>query len=228
MALESKRTATEELSERVRWLNEHDVGEGPVVYWFHRCLRLEENPALDAALASRCRAKSSTRLGCRAFDATRPLCVDASLDIRAGRAAGAPGPAFRARHPLDIYVESDDRPGSRYREIVERAGLLVAEDLPVASERVFRAKLVDVVQVPFLVVDASCVIPMNHSKKPIRRALHSGTATKISLRRRARAEPKARVAVHHFLFVSARRCPQRGNDVAKVLSFAPSTIPSRR
>ena len=39
--------------------------------------------------------------------------------------------------PLDIYVESDGHPGSRYREIVERAGLLVTEDLPVASERVF-------------------------------------------------------------------------------------------
>ena len=51
MALDSTyKQLPEELSERVRWLNEHDVGEGPVVYWFHRCLRLEENPALDTAL----------------------------------------------------------------------------------------------------------------------------------------------------------------------------------
>ena len=171
MALEFKyKQLPEELSERARWLNEHDVGDGPVVYWFHRCLRLEENPALDAALHL-------------AAALNRPLALVAELSTERDPYASMRHWTFElegllelraqlSEHdiPLDIYVESDGHPGSRYREIVERAGLLVTEDLPVASERAFRAKLVDVVQVPFLVVDASCVIPMNHTKKPIRRA----------------------------------------------------------
>ena len=107
------------------------------MYWFHRCLRLEENPALDTALHL-------------AATLNRPLALVAELSTQRDPYASMRHWTFELegllelraqlseQHiPLDIYVESDDRPGSRYRAIAEQAGLLVAEDLPVASERAF-------------------------------------------------------------------------------------------
>ena len=108
MALESKqKQLPEELSERARWLNEHDVGDGPVVYWFHRCLRLEENPALDAALHL-------------AAALNRPLALVAELSTERDPYASMRHWTFElegllelraqlSEHdiPLDIYVESD-------------------------------------------------------------------------------------------------------------------------
>ena len=40
------------LAQRTQCVLEADAGEGPVVYWMHRALRMEENPALEVAVAA--------------------------------------------------------------------------------------------------------------------------------------------------------------------------------
>ena len=147
-----------------------DLGEGPVVYWMHRALRLEENPALEVAI------RLSEALG-------KELALVAELSTERDPYASARHWTFELEGltqlqakveayggELTLLVESDSEPGSRYHEILKAAGLLVVEDLPVASERSFRTTLEEASQVPIVGVDASCIVPMNLTKKIIRRA----------------------------------------------------------
>ena len=173
MAFESKSLESclpSELIERSECIREGDLGEGPVVYWMHRALRLEENPALEVAV------KLSESLG-------KELALVAELSTERDPYASARHWTFelegltqlqaqveRYGGNLTLVVESDSEPGSRYHEILQAAGLLVVEDLPVASERSFRKSLEKASQVPIVAVDASCIVPMNLTKKTIRRA----------------------------------------------------------
>ena len=69
MALDSTyKQLPEELSERVRWLNEHSAGEASRVLVSPMLTTRE--PCARHRLASRGDAESATRLGCRALDAT--------------------------------------------------------------------------------------------------------------------------------------------------------------
>ena len=161
---------TARLFERTEIVASGALGDGPIVYWMHRALRLEENPALEVAVA----LSKATK---------RPLALVAEL-------ASDRDPYASARHwsfeleglvalraqvqqlggVLTLIVESDQAPGSKYREILDSAGALVMEDLPVASERRYREVLLEALEVPLVTVDASCVIPMQWTKKTIRRA----------------------------------------------------------
>ena len=159
-----------QLVRRTHLLLEAEVGEGPVVYWMHRALRVEENPALEVAVAA------SLALG-------KPLALVAELSTQRDPFASARHWTFeleglvalkqqieRNGGHLSVIIENDHEAGSKYKRILGAAGLLVVEELPVASERAFRDLLVKEATVPILAVDASCTIPMQLSQKTIRRA----------------------------------------------------------
>jgi predicted NAD/FAD-dependent oxidoreductase/deoxyribodipyrimidine photolyase len=182
------------LRERVRATPaaERALCAGPVVCWLHHALRVDENPALDAAKAVALAAGRALVVVQIVFE-REPFANDRHHTFilegarSFARAAADEGLDYR------LHVE---RPGHRDQvldAIAERAGAIVTDDMPIAwwNERYAYVALKS--PAPVLVVDTACVVSHNLVGRAHDRAYAFRRATE-ALRRERIVRPWPRMA----------------------------------
>lgn len=150
------------LSERVRRTDaaERPWVSGPVVCWLHHAMRLDENPALDAARMLAVSAERPLVVVQIVFerepyanDRHHTFILEGARDF--ARAAEAAGIDFR------LHVE---RPGHRTAvldDLGAMAGAIVTDDMPIAWWNDRYAHLERAATCTVLVVDSACVVSHN-------------------------------------------------------------------
>ena len=170
----------EPLAERTRIQGTHRgvPAEGEfIIYWMATAVRVEENPALEIAIAS------ANLLGV-------PLLVYHALSERY-RYASDRHHTFMLEGARDVqeairdrnigYVFHLERPGHRghhLKTLAERASLIVTEDMPVDPLRGWSLALAEASSAPILAVDTACVVPMQLVGKAHDRAFAYRNATR--------------------------------------------------
>ena len=216
---------TEALRGRTRTLREGALEAGPIVYWMSRALRVEDNPAFDVAVEL-------------ARSLKRPLALYAELSTLRDPYASARHWTFELEGlselrevlesrgiPFTFYVEQEHQPQSLLERVTKHAGLLVIEHLPVASERRFATTLVTHSTLPIVAVDASCVVPMNQSRKATRRAFVFRDKFKDLMMAAVRGGAPAATSLEGLVFESLDKVlPEPFRDrvpIREILSKAP-------
>lgn len=167
------------LAERVRPLNDARR-EGPgefVLLWAAAALRVDENPALEVAIAE----ANARRL---------PVVVYQDLTWRARWATdrrfrfvleGVPGLArdLAARGVTHLFrlERGPGDPSGTLLDLARRADLVVTEDVPTGGLARRRARLAEEAGVPVVAVDAACVLPMRLVGRAYERAFAFRAAT---------------------------------------------------
>lgn len=148
-----------------------------VVYWMRSAVRCDENPALDVA-----------RLVAQKFNL--PLLVYHAISdhyqfasdrhhtfmLQGARDVQQQFEAMGISYAFHLVTTQDSKP--RLVEIAGRAATVVTEDMPVDPPRKFLNSLVRQVEVPVIVVDTACVVPMQLVGEPITRAFKFRDKTK--------------------------------------------------
>lgn len=155
-------------SARVLVVNDVPLPSGRdfVVYWCMVNHRVDENPALDVAIA----LGNHLKLPVAVYQALRPDYPHASDRLHAFALEGmAELPAAYARHGLPYWIELPRTPREhrpRLAELGKRAAAIVSDLFPafiIPGHLRGAAKAVDV---PVFAVDASCVVPMQRITEP--------------------------------------------------------------
>ena len=153
----------EDVRVRTRVLNEGVLEKRPyVLYWMRVAVRDHENPALDAAVAT-ANALDATVLVYHAISERYPFASDRHHTFIL---EGARDVASGLRRRGIAYALHVERPGARepvLRVLAEAAALVVTEDAPFPPLSTWTRRLAAHLAtkgVPFLAVDASCVVPM--------------------------------------------------------------------
>jgi len=148
---------------RTRVLNEGGPQNRPyVLYWMRVAVRDHENPALDAAVAA-ANAHDATVLVYHAVSERYPFASDRHHTFIL---EGARDVACGLRRRGVAYALHVERPGARgpvLRVLAEEAACVVTEDAPFPPLSTWTGRLAAHLAakgVPFLAVDASCVVPM--------------------------------------------------------------------
>lgn len=169
----------ERLAERIRPLNDafrEERGEF-VLWWAAAALRVDENPALEVAIAE----ANARRL---------PVVVYQDLTWRARWATdrrfrfvleGVPGLArdLEARGVTHVFrlERGPGDPSGTLLDLARRADLVVTEDLPTGGFARRRARLAEEAGVPVVAVDTACVLPMRLVGRAHERAFAFRAAT---------------------------------------------------
>lgn len=141
---------------------EPKAGRPYVLYWMRVAVRGHENPALDAAVAM-ANALGTTVLVYHAVSERYPYASDRHHTFIL---EGARDVSRELRDRGIAYALHVERPGSRgafLRELAEGAAMVVTEDAPVPPLAEWTRRLASHLRtedVPFSVVDASCIVPM--------------------------------------------------------------------
>lgn len=180
--------------------------EGPIVYWMHHAVRLDENPALDTA-------RTLASVGGRALVVVQivferePFANDRHHTFilegaqAFARAAASAGVDYR------LHVE---RPGHRTAvldAIAATAGAIVTDDMPIAWWNERYAFVEAKAPCPVLVVDTACLVPQRLVGRAYDRA--------YAFRRATEEERRARIVRP---WPSA---PNVGGDADYALPFSP-------
>lgn len=174
------------LTERLRPLNSvEEVRAGLVVVWLRTALRAWENPALDVGIGV-------------ANELQRPLVVVQALSERY-RHASDRHHWFILQGARDLssalagrgirYVLHVDRPGHRTRwwtELLERAAVLVTDDLPIAPLRGWTRTVAEAAPCPVWATDCANVVPAGLVPGKINRAFRFRKKTADLLEERIR------------------------------------------
>ncbi|MBM4281181.1 MAG: FAD-dependent oxidoreductase [Deltaproteobacteria bacterium] len=170
----------EELRRRSRVLVNGAPREGLVVYWMRVAVRGHENPALDAAIAAANDLGTSVLVYHAvserypyASDRHHTFILEGARDV--ARELAARGVAYA------LHVERPGARGPMLRRLAERAALVVTEDAPFPPLSTWTRRLaehLDHQRVPFVALDASCVVPMPLVKQRFDRAYAFRTATR--------------------------------------------------
>lgn len=152
------------------------IGEGRyILYWMKHAVRAHENPALDVSL------KISEKL-------SLPLLVYHEISEEEPYASERRF-AFEIEGARDVQRELKQRSidylfwiqrrnSSRLLDhLAAEAVIVIAEDMPVPSERAAKQRLYDNSSVPIWLVDTSCTVPMQVAGKAYSRAFTYRQAT---------------------------------------------------
>lgn len=163
------------LQERVRILRESDRSDGEfVLYWTQTAMRVDENPALD--VARHCAAQLDL-----------PLLVYQGLSARQDYASdrhhtfilqGA-ADLQSAYHTLGIaYACVLEQTGDELKRLLQRAAVVVVEDMPTDPSRFFRRAAMRHTAGSMWAVDTACVVPMQLVGQAYERAFEYRDATR--------------------------------------------------
>lgn len=155
------------LEERVRTLNQHPVRAHAeyVLYWAQMNRRISHNHALAYAiqLANRCDLplliyEGLTCTYTQANDRLHTFILEGVPGMAAGAEAIAAGYVFHLRR------RRADRNDAFYR-LAQRAACVVTDDYPTFIAREHNARVPQKLDLPYYVVDSSCVVPMSKMEK---------------------------------------------------------------
>lgn len=155
------------LEERVRTLNQHPVRANAdyVLYWAQMNRRISHNHALAYAiqLANRCDLplliyEGLTCTYTQANDRLHTFILEGVPGMAAGAEAIAAGYVFHLRR------RRADRNDAFYR-LAQRAACVVTDDYPTFIAREHNARVPQKLDLPYYVVDSSCVVPMSKMEK---------------------------------------------------------------
>jgi deoxyribodipyrimidine photo-lyase len=137
-----------------------------VLYWCMINHRVEQNPALDAAIA----LGNHLKLPVVVYQALRPDYPHASDRLHAFALEGmADMPAACARHGLPYWLELPREPREhkpRLAELGNRAAAVVSDLFPTFIIPGHLRGAARALQVPLFAVDGSCVVPMQRITEP--------------------------------------------------------------
>ncbi len=160
----------------IRSQGEWNTNLSQVVYWTHHALRTDENPALDVAI-------------CLANATQSPLLVYQGLSERY-RFASDRHHTFILEAAVELqeayaargieYALHVERRGARFpvlAKLLLSAKILVTEDFPIEATAEWTAKFASSTNVPIVLVDTACVVPMQLVGKCYDRAFAFRNAT---------------------------------------------------
>ncbi len=166
------------LRERTRIHQEGSNDGGPfVLYWMRTAVRVDENPALEVAIA----IANSWDLPVLIYHAISAHYEYASdrhhtFMLEGARNVQAQFNELGISYAFHLTTRDDTRP--HLITLAEQAALVVTEEMPVDPPRQFLKALTSRVATPILCVDTACVVPMQLVKQPYTRAFEFGSATK--------------------------------------------------
>ena len=182
----------ESIGERVRVVSQrspNNRGEF-VLYWMRTAVRVDENPALDAAI------KSGNRLGLPvlvyhglsdrypyASDRHHTFILQGARDVQAAFGERNLGYAF--------HLERPGHRGPHLRTLSERAAVVITEDMPFEPLRRWTRSLSTRLDAPLLAVDTACIVPMQLVGKAYDRAFAYRKATSKLYEQRLNRVPHA-------------------------------------
>jgi photolyase PhrII len=152
----------EEVRARTRILVNAAPRVGPVVYWMRIAVRDHDHPALDAAIAA-ANALGTTVLVYHAVSERYPFASDRHHTFILEGARDVAKGLRRRGIAYALHVERAGSRGPFLRLLAERAALVVTEAAPFPPLAEWTRRLaahLETEQVPFVTVDASCIVPM--------------------------------------------------------------------
>ncbi len=172
----------EHLRERLRVVRSTDTGNDGqfVLYWMQTAMRLEENPALDVAQHIAVALKL-------------PLLVYQGLSAQHAYASdrqhtfilqGASDLQQAARQRDIAYLCVLERSGDELKGLLQRAALVVVEDMPTDPARFFRRAALRASTCSMWAVDTACIAPMQLVGKAYERAFEFRNATRKLIKQR--------------------------------------------
>jgi photolyase PhrII len=165
---------------RARVLVDAAPREGCVLYWMRVAVRGHDNPALDAAIEA-ANALGTSVLVYHAVSERYPYASDrhhtfileGARDV--ARELSGRGVAYA------LHVERPGARGPHLRVLAEQAALVVTEDAPFPPLSAWTRRLAEHLaaqRVPFVALDASCIVPMPLVAQRYDRAYAFRTATR--------------------------------------------------
>ena len=180
---------SESLRERSRILgaNSFKTDGQFVLYWMRTAVRVDENPALDAAI------EIANQLGLPVFvyhalsdrypyasDRHHTFILQAARDVQAAFAEKRIAYAFLLERPTNR--------GPHLRTLAERAAIVITEEMPVAPLRGW-TRVLGRDSTPIVAVDTACVVPMQLVGKAYERAFAFRRATSKLYEARVTRQP---------------------------------------
>lgn len=149
----------------------NDKAAGYVLYWMHHAVRAEENPALDTA-CSLAAMLNAPLLVYQGLAGRHPFNNDRhhTFILEGGRDVHDSLAEKGIRHAFHLATDPAE-PGP-LRELIQDAALVVTEDYPAPPFPQWRRALMAAAGTSWLLVDASCIVPMRSIGKGYSRAYH--------------------------------------------------------
>ncbi len=166
-----------------------------VLYWMQTAMRVEENPALDVARHWAARLKLpllvyqglSTRYE-YASDRHHTFILEGAADVQ--QACERSGLS---------YACTLEQTGTELKSLLQRAALVIVEDMPTDPSRLFRRAALRASACNMLAVDTACVVPMQLVGQAYERAFEFRDATRRLYKSRfKRAWPMTELSVQPF------------------------------
>lgn len=142
---------------------------GPVVYWTHHALRVDENPALDVAVAL-ARATDRPLVVYRGLSSTYRYASDRhhAFQLQSARELERAYEAMGVR--FVVALETMDNACAALLRMAEWSGVLVTDDFPGEPTERWLKRLARLPKVTLLAVDTACVVPMQLAGRAYDRA----------------------------------------------------------
>lgn len=170
---------------------------GPVVYWTHHALRVDENPALDVAVAL-ARATDRPMVVYRGLSATYRYASDRhhAFQLQSTRELERAYEALGVR--FVVALETVSNACTALLRMAEWSGVLVTDDFPGEPTERWLQRLSRLPQVTLLAVDTACVVPMQLAGHAYDRAFAFRDAIQPWLKERLEKRWPAMVDVPKF------------------------------
>ena len=174
------------------------ASQGPIVYWTHHALRVDENPALDVAIRVACALK-------------RPIVVYQGLS-QTYRYASDRHHMFQLQAAMDLargyeklgiryvmHMESGSNPQPSLLQLARSTDILVTDDFPGEPTERWAKRLAALPHLTVVAVDTACVVPMQLVGRAYDRAFAFRDATKKLFAERIPLEwPSAGETTNYF------------------------------
>lgn len=168
---------------RIRFGEEIELEEGPILYWMRNAARGHENPALNTLI----RLANETGLApfvMHTLTSVYPYASDRHHTFQLQGALDVDRELTRKNIPHTFYVERINDTKRHLREMVARSGLLIIEEIPVKPFSVWGKILGESTETPVVAVDTDCIVPMKWPDQYHNRAYKFRNATEDERERR--------------------------------------------
>lgn len=160
------------IPERSGEIDDHAQEDGGyVLYWMHHAVRADENPALDVA-CSMASLMGRPLLVYQGLSGKHPFNNDRhhTFILEGGRDVHHALAERGIRHAFHLGTDPAE-PGP-LKELMRGASLVITEDYPAPPFPRWQRALMSSVDTPWVLVDASCIVPMRAIGKGYSRAYH--------------------------------------------------------